>query len=220
MRHVGPCFALLFMSFLLEPVTAHGSHTTFEFKVDRVEVIIGGGAPQVDEFGDGDIAPWILNRGTAFESNGFLVLKNPGVHSFLPGYGLTVDVSDVVRGYPGLALEADISLDSRWAPILPAPLGERFSMTASYSSGSGSTTEFVALVLQNLGNAEAVRAGLPSGLSMVQLLGNLVSDPLHPGELLSIDFPIVESVAVYRLVVSGVLLVLLVWVVGLRVFSW
>jgi hypothetical protein len=218
LKRAGVLCALLSTPLFLAPFAARGSHTTFEFKVDRVELVVDGGAPQIDEFDDGVIAPWNLTRGTAFESGGLLVLTNPGVHTSIPGYGMTLDVTTVVRGYSGLTLGTDFNLESAWAPLLPVPPGQRFSMVASYDNGSGAN-EMVALVLQNLGNAEAAPFGLPSGLRMVQLLVTQVPDPMHPGEFLSLSFSVLESVAVSPADVTGNIVFRIDWNAATRLFT-
>jgi hypothetical protein len=78
---------------------AHAFHTIFHFMVDRVEVDgnpygpLDGTPDVVDEFDDGDLVPWSVLFGTAYERQGFLHLTNPGTH-----YNVVVplDLSDVV----------------------------------------------------------------------------------------------------------------------------
>ncbi len=182
---------------LLAGVTspARADHTEFEFNVERFEMVVDGGSPQIDDFAAGPLSPWTIGAGTAFESGGVLVLTDPGDHRVLPGFGVTLDVSSVNWAGSGLEIESDFEMESTWKPMLPEAPGQRFAMVVSYSDGSGDV-EFVALVLQNLGTAEAAPFGLPAGLRMVQLRGSGTPDLDNLGEFLTLSFPLLESVPV------------------------
>jgi len=211
-------FAVFFVLLLLEVRRVLGSHTEFEFKADGIEVVVGAGPSQIDEFDDGNLAPWISFRGTAFESGGFLVLRDPGVDALLPGHGVTVDVSDVYRFFSGMLLEEDFEVTSTWAPIIPDPPGERFATSVHYTVGSGPAVQAFGLVLQNLGDAEAAPFGLPSGLRIVQVLVDAVPNQNAPGYQ-SISFPSLASVAVSPGDVTGDILFRIHWLAPMRQFT-
>ena len=98
---------------------------TFSASVERFEADgnvfgpAGGPLDFVDEFDGGTLAPdWSLEVGTAFESGGVLVLRDPGlITSLVPG--LTLDVSDVESEHDLTNGAGDCTLTSYWTPVLP-----------------------------------------------------------------------------------------------------
>src|SRR3990172_585120 len=95
------------LGLLLLPLAAFAHHTVFEYAVDRFEAdgnLHGpaDGTPDfVDEFDDGVLAPfWQRFFGTVFESDGLLILENPGTHFQIPGLPFELDQSIALSSGP------------------------------------------------------------------------------------------------------------------------
>jgi hypothetical protein len=146
--------------------TARANHTAFQFFAERFE-FHAGAENIVDEFDDGVVAPWTVPFGTVVESDGALILRDPGTHNanIVPLGELLFDRSDAQR--PDLLVEsADASASAAvtWRQTVPK-LNEFFGL--AFAFGTGADFIGVGLVNPDIGNAQA--SGIPPGLQVVWL---------------------------------------------------
>ncbi|MBS3902982.1 MAG: hypothetical protein KGZ30_01245 [Anaplasmataceae bacterium] len=130
----------------------------FNYRVTRFESV---GTPNfVDDFGDGDIAPWLLNLGTVTdEADGALHLKSPG-SEISPFPGLNLNRSEARLPAP-LFYKADAwTVTSEWVIDPDTELYEGISFAMDIVGGS----TILAVGVLNYAPTEAAILGVQPGL--------------------------------------------------------
>jgi hypothetical protein len=145
----------------------------FEFHVDRFE--IAGNLPgyAVDDFDDGNLAPWqIAEAGVVAETGGFLSLSTPGeLESRSTSGGVILEAESCwveVNGNGGLFGVIDgagsFTAVSRWTSGAPG-LNQWYGM--SLDCDRGAEENDINLFIANFDSAVAGGFGVPSGLAIV-----------------------------------------------------
>jgi len=125
-------------------------HTPFVYRVERFEAdgnVLGllDGVPNVvDDFNAAPLSPlWYQAYGTASESNGFLVLSNPGVHFPAPpdpssAIGALLDLSVAASGSATYVYDGygDFEGTAYWEGVLPA-IGHHYHFSVYTFGGLG-----------------------------------------------------------------------------------
>jgi hypothetical protein len=149
-------------------ITSRVDATPFAYSVDQV--MVEGNLPgiAIDNFDDGILAPWILDKGTAVESGGVVTLSNPGnVISFLVDhYLVTSEESEITLDDSSVAIEdgaGDFIATSTWVSAVPAQ-NQRFSMLLDIEQPLGVDFELITLGIVNIGPLLADVLGSSEGL--------------------------------------------------------
>ncbi len=107
----------------------------FAFSVDRFRVVGNIPGDAVDEFEDGVLAPWLIDSGTAIESNGVVTLSGDGegLPAFQSGHmKVFADESAIRRYNTNLGVTdgaGNFAATSTWVYVVPGE-DQAFSMCA------------------------------------------------------------------------------------------
>jgi hypothetical protein len=185
--HLPPVAAALF---LCGALVAPAAASSFSSSCDRFEVDGNGFGPAdgtldfVDEFTAGSLAPnWSLLLGTASETGGFLVVRDPGFSVQLASN--TLEISTVENALHDIGNgEGNFTMNSFWSPSLPGQNAEFHMQLYSVSP----IIEAAGVTVNNLGGgsysvAQSLTQGFGASFTTLQANSQTISAADVTGEI-------------------------------------
>lgn len=186
--------AVAFFAGALATVPAGAAHLSYEFAVDRFEVV-GASGTSADDFDDGVLDPWATGIfGTTVEEGGVVRFSDPGLTdlSLMPGLPILAERSDIFTSEFVVANGAgDFDAISRWVSGAPGT-NERFSMDITFRTDDEALFVGVGVSVAQLSAELAATIGLSEGLYLVQNKTTQVAEAgfggvPQPGDILALD---------------------------------
>jgi hypothetical protein len=145
--------------------------SAYSFSLDRFEMTGNEPGAFVDEFDDGDVAPWEIYDPTVAESGGYVTFSTPGTveTAILDGVSVVMEMSFIGSGNAPVRPvngSGDFTGISRWTPVIPA-VDEWYEMQIGYTIQEEPRIAIdISLGVANWGPTVADFLNVPSGLGI------------------------------------------------------